>query len=119
MLVAVSKIYMYQPTDVVLKYLGLNPTLSVCMPSSWSVCSTIMSKFSEGLRRGAGFGRGDPAPLVILLSSRSTRLLGDWSFADKEVFNSVVVGSWFSTLLAAAIADTSRARDGGGNRGRL
>lgn len=69
------------------------------MPSSPSVCSTIMSRFSEGLRRGVGLGREALAPRAIRLSSRSTRPVGDCSLADRDAFTSTVDDMWFSTLV--------------------
>lgn len=67
-------------------------TLKVCVPSSSSVCSTIMSKFSEGCRPDAGFWRATLAPRSILMSSSSTLALGDWSLANREAFTSTVDG---------------------------
>lgn len=63
------------------------------------MCSTIMSRFSDGPRSGAGLGRDTLAPRAVRLSSRSTRPVGDCSLAVSDAFASTVAGMWLSTLL--------------------
>lgn len=69
-----------------------------------------MSRFSEGLRRGAGFGRDTLAPLAVRLSSRSSRPVGDCSLADSDALTSTVVDMWFSTLLGGGWEDEEEER---------
>ena len=67
-------------------------TLRVCVPSSISWCSTIMSRFSAGFSAEAGLARATLAPLAMRRSSRSTGAEGDWSFADSDAFKRTVDG---------------------------